>query len=141
MRFIGNDDDITPFGKNRVSLALVGAKLLNQREDIAVILRKQLPQVFAAFRLGVGFGYNACRGEMLVDLPVQFLPVGDHHKCPVPRHLAQHFLGEEHHRHTLAAALRMPEHPQLAVPLSNIGQGFQCIINAQVLMVLGCQLD
>ena len=97
--------------------------------------------MLAAFRLGAAFGHHPGRGEVLVDLPVQFLPVGDDHKGPVARHLAQHLLGEEHHRDALAAALGVPEHAQLALPLPDVGQGLQRVVDAQVLVVLGRQLD
>ena len=141
VRLVGDDDDVAPLGEHRVRLALLGAELVDQGEDVAVILCEQLPQMFAAFRLGAAFGHHPRRGEILVNLPVQFLPVGDHHEGPVARHLAQHLLGKEHHRHALAAALGMPEHAQLAFPLPDVGQRLQRVVDAQVLVVLGRQLD
>ena len=110
-------------------------------EDVAVILREQLAQVLAAFRLGAAFGHHPRRGEVLVNLPVQFLSVGDHHEGPVARNLAQHLLGKEHHRHALAATLGVPEHAQLALPLPDVGQGLQRVVYSVVLVVLGRQLD
>ena len=97
-----------------MSSPLLGTELVDQGENIAVILGEQAAEVLAAFRLGTAFGHYSRRGEVLVNLPVQFLPVGDHHKGPVARYLAQHLLGEENHRDALAAALGMPEHAQFA---------------------------
>ena len=66
------------------SLALL-PEFVDQSEDVAVIFRQQLPQVLAAFRLGVTFGHYPGRGEVLVNLAVQLLPVGDDHEGPVAR--------------------------------------------------------
>src|SRR3990172_1472096 len=68
-----------------------------------------------------GLAHRAGGLEGLGDLVVQFDAVGDDYKRPVARHLAQHLLREEHHRETLAAALRLPKDTQLsrlAFPLS-----------------------
>jgi len=141
VRFVGDDDDVGPFREHRMRFALLSAELVDQCEDVAVILAEQLPQVLAAFRLGVVFHHHPGRGEVLVDLAVQFLPVRDDHEGPVARQLAQHFLGEEHHRHALAAALGVPEHPQFAISLPDVGQGRERIVDAQVLVVLGREFD
>jgi hypothetical protein len=59
-------------------------------------------------------------GEVLVDLVVQVLAVGDDHEGPVAGQLAQHLLGEEDHRVALAAALGVPEDAQLALVLADL---------------------
>ena len=89
-------------------------ELLDQREDVAVVLGQQLLQMLRAVGLHpfLRLRDRAHAGEVLVNLVVQFLPVGHDHERPVAGHLAQHLLGEEHHRVALAAALRMPEHAQ-----------------------------
>src|SRR5208337_3665495 len=133
MRFVRNDDNVAPLREHRVRLPLLGAEFVDQGENIAVILGEQLPQVLAAFRLCTAFGDYPRRREVLVNLAVQFLPVGDHHKGPVARYLTQHFLCEEDHRDALAATLGMPEYPQLALSLPDVGQGLQRVVYTVVL--------
>ena len=95
-------------------LAAFGVELLDQGEDVAVVFLEQLLQVLPAlgpdafFRLGDG----AHPGEVLVDLVVQIVAVGDDHEGPVAGQLAQHLLGEEDHRIGFAAALGVPEDAQ-----------------------------
>ena len=55
----------------------------------------------------------------------------------MPVQLAQHLLREENHRKRLAAALRVPEDAQLALVFSDILHGFEGVVDAQVLVVLG----
>ena len=48
VRLVGDDDDVRPVGELRVRLAVLGAELLDQREDVAVVFRVQQPlQVLA----------------------------------------------------------------------------------------------
>ena len=42
VRLVGDDDDVGAVGEHRVRLALLGAELLDQREDVAVVLAEQL---------------------------------------------------------------------------------------------------
>ena len=57
-------------------------------------------------------------------------------------HLAQHLLREEHHRETLAAALRLPEHAAATVPQracsEHRGDG---VVHAEELVILTDDLD
>jgi len=55
-----------------------------------------------------------CKG--LVDLVIQFLPVGNNDECPVARHLPQYLLREKDHGNGLAAPLRMPEYAETFSP-------------------------
>ena len=78
-------------------------------------------------------------------LLVEVLAVGDDDERPVPRHLAEHLLREEEHRHRLARALGVPEDAELApllrrgVPqLLHPGEG---VVDTEVLVVAGEQLD
>ena len=41
---------------HRIDLAPLGPELLDQREDVAMVLTQQLPQVLAARRLDVALG-------------------------------------------------------------------------------------
>ena len=91
----------------------------------------------------IAFGFAHCAGRLegLGDLVVQLHPVGHDHERPVPRHLAQHLLREEHHRKALATALRLPEHA--AAPAAGLagrehrGDG---IVDAEELVVLADDL-
>ena len=83
----------------------------DQAEDEAVIFREQLLQVFTAIGLTL-FGHGSRAAEVLVNLVVEIIAVGDNKKCPVARHLSQNLLGEKHHRKRFAASLREPEHAE-----------------------------
>ncbi len=45
VRLVGDHDHVVAVGDDRVDLALLGAELLDQREDVAVILAEQLAEV------------------------------------------------------------------------------------------------
>ena len=94
----------------------------------------------AALGLSPAFRYYACRGEISVDLIIKFLAVGNDHECPVSRHVSQHILCKENHRHRFAAALGMPEHAEPALALLDVGKSLQSIGNAKILMILCEQL-
>lgn len=96
-------DDVVPLGQDRVQRPRIGAELVDQGEDVAVILAEDLAQVAAAGRLAMALGRGSAGGEGAVDLVVEFGPVGDDHEGQVARDLAEHLLGEEHHRETLPA--------------------------------------
>src|SRR5439155_17399523 len=93
-------------------------KLMDEREDVAMIPAQQLAQMRAArgvALVALGLAYRAGGLERLRDLVVQLHAVGHDHERPITRHLAQHLLREEYHRQTLAAALRLPEHTAAAM--------------------------
>ncbi len=50
MRFVGHDDDVGAIGQLRIASTLARVKVLNEREDVAVIFAQQLLQVIAALR-------------------------------------------------------------------------------------------
>ena len=119
-------------------------KLVHQREHIAVIAAQQLTQVRTAVGVAfvaLGLTHRAGGLEGLGDLIVQFHAVGDDDKGPVAGQLAQHLLREEHHRETLAAALRLPEHAAAPVTqrarVEHRGDG---VVDAEVLVVLADDL-
>ena len=114
VRFVGEHDHIRPVAQHLRRL-----KLVDEREHVTVIAAQQLAQMRAAAGMALvalGLAHRAGGLEGLGDLLVQFHPVCHDGKGPVARHLAQHLLREEHHRKTLAAALRLPEHPAAPVP-------------------------
>ena len=115
MGLVRNDDDVAAIGKDFVLGALdLGAELLDQGEDIAMVLAQKLLQVGAvlgAHALGL-LGDRLARRESLVDLVVQVGPVGDDHEGPVAGNPAQDLLRQEHHGERLARTLRVPEHAQ-----------------------------
>ena len=45
MGLVGDHDHVVALGDDRVDLTLLGAELLDQGEDVAVILGEQLPQM------------------------------------------------------------------------------------------------
>ena len=92
---------------------------MDEREDVAMIPAQQLPQMRAArgvALVALGFAHRAGGLERLGNLVIQLHAVGHDHERPVARHLAQHLLREEHHRETLAAALRLPKNAATTVP-------------------------
>ncbi len=58
MGLVGNNDNIVPLRQYRVLFARLGAELMNQGKDIAVILAQQLAQMPATVGLGFRFGNN-----------------------------------------------------------------------------------
>jgi hypothetical protein len=117
---------------------------MDERENVAVIPAQQLPQMRAArgvALVALGFTDRAGGLERLGNRVVQLHAVGHDHERPVAHHLARHLLREEHHRETLAAALRLPEHiaatmPQLA-RFENRGDG---VVDAEELIILSDDL-
>ena len=87
------------------------------------------------------FGDRSGIGEILVDLVVELLPVGDDDEGPVAGNLTQHLLGEEDHRDALAAPLRVPEDAQLALVVPCLLQRLDGVVDAEELVVLGQNLD
>ncbi len=113
---------------------------MDKRENVAVIAAQQFSQMRAAGRMALvtlGLAHRARGLEGLGDLVVQFNAVGHDHEGPVAGKFAQHLLGEEHHRETLAAALRLPEHAAAPVTelagLQHRGDG---VVHAEKLVVL-----
>lgn len=74
-----------------------------------------MPQVFARTRARRSLGVNDfATDKSSVNLPVQVVAVGHQQERELGRNLTAHLFREERHRMRLAAALRMPEHAQLA---------------------------
>ena len=113
---VGHHDHVAAARELRVDLARRRVELLNQREQVAVVLTEQLPQVRAAAGPHglLRFLHGAGAREGGVDLLVELVAVGDDQETPVARHLAQHLAREEHHAQTLARALGVPEHAEAA---------------------------
>src|ERR1700722_19085616 len=94
----------------------------------------------SAFRvalIALGFAHRAGCLEGLGNLVVQFDAISHDHKCPVAGHFSENLLTEEHHRETLAAALRLPEHASAAV--TGIASGEyrgNCVVDAEELVIL-----
>src|SRR5690349_8182872 len=88
-----------------------------------------------------GLGDGAGGGEGLVDLAVELLAVGDDEEGPGAGEFAQDFLGEEDHREALAAALGVPEDAEAALFLADGADGLDSVVDAEILVVLGEDLD
>ena len=117
---------------------------MDKGEDVTVIPAQQLPQVRTArgmALIALGFTHGPGGLECLGDLVIQFNPVGHDHESPVARHLAQHLLGEEHHRKTFPAALRLPKYAAATVALltrlQHRGDG---VVYAEKLVILADDL-
>ena len=101
---------------------------------------KQLLQMLAAVGLAL-LGDGPRVAEVLVDLVVEVVPVGDDEERPVAGHLPQHLLREEDHRKALAAPLRVPEDAQPALVGLDLLQSGDGVVHAEELVVLGDDLD
>src|SRR5229473_7752983 len=91
----------------------------------------------AALGLHLVFSYRAHILEGLINLVVKFLTISEDKKCPVAWDFAQHLLREEDHRIAFTAALRMPEHTQASLVLTQGAHGFQRIVDTQELVIFG----
>jgi hypothetical protein len=99
VRLVGDHDDVRAGRENRVAFAVLGAELLDQREDIEVVFFVQHPpQTHGALRANPLLVFEQCAGvgEVAVDLPVQVFPVGDDHEGPVARNLPQRYASSCH---------------------------------------------
>ena len=85
--------------------------------------------------------YGAGISEVIVNLAIEFLPVGDDHESPVAPHLAKNLPGEKYHRVALAASLRMPEHPEPTFDVFNVLESVDSIVHSEELVVLGDHLN
>jgi hypothetical protein len=88
-------------------------ELVDQTEDIAVILLQQFLQPLTrsgARRLLVG---QAAADERPINLAIQVITVGHQQEGEFSRNVPANLLGKERNRIGLAAALRVPEDPQL----------------------------
>ena len=113
MRLVREHDHVTPVAQHFRRL-----KLVNQREDVAMIAAQKLTQLRARLRVAdrLRVAHRAAGGERLGNLFVQLHAVGHDHERPVARHLAQNLLREEDHREALARSLRLPEDAAAPVP-------------------------
>ncbi len=118
-------------------------ELLDERKQIPVLLSQQLLELLATARVNraLVLGDGSGGGEGLVDLAVELLAVGDDEEGPDASQFAQDFLGEEDHREALAAALGMPENAEAALIRPDGADGFDGVVDAEILMVLGEDLD
>src|SRR5437867_3818660 len=102
-----------------------------------MIFPQELLEVFPTLRPCSLFGLRNCSnaGEILVDLPVEFLPIRDDNECPVPPHLAQDLLRKKHHGEAFAAPLCVPEDAEPSLVLPDLVRGFDRPVYAEVLVV------
>ena len=96
MGFVGHYDDVRALRENRVRAAIAGVEFMDKGEDVAVIFAQEHFQTLAAGGSNCPLGFGDCAGsrEILIDLAVEFIAVGDDDKGPIARQLAQHLLGE-----------------------------------------------
>jgi hypothetical protein len=73
------------------------------------MLRTLCPKAFLVFE------DRTRRGEVAIDLSIKVIQMRNNYECPVAGEFPQDFLREENHRETLAGALRVPEHAELAL--------------------------
>ena len=99
-------------------LSFLGPEFLDEREYKPVILFEKTLQIFTAVGPCMGLFDHARIREVIVDLVVEFVPVGDDDERPVAGNLPQDLLGEEDHRVALATALRVPEDTEPSLCLS-----------------------
>ena len=109
MRLVGDNDNVVALAV-RLGHRLV--ELVNEREDEPVVFAQgflQLAPGAGSRRLGIR---HPAADECAPDLVIEILAVGHHHEGEIAGHHAPHLFGKERHRVRLAAALRVPEHPQ-----------------------------
>src|SRR5438309_172088 len=102
LRLIGDHYHVIPVGHERVSLPFLSTELVYQSEDVAVIFRKKLAEVYRTCRARVLLSDHTGVEELLICLLIQVVAIGNDHKGPVAWILSQHLLREEHHRDRLA---------------------------------------
>ena len=115
-------------------------EFLNQREDKAGIAPQLLLQICPAGRdelAGLCLAQQPAVFKGITNLGVQLVPVSqDDNGGRTGEHTAN-LLRQKHHGVALSAALRMPEHTQLAVVQLAGLIGFDRLIDAEILVVPG----
>ena len=113
VRLVGNHDDVVA---RAVWLARVHVliELVDQAEDVAVVFLQQRLQLLTGTGARRLFVCDAAADEGPVNLAVEIVAVGHQQEGELRGNLPPHLLGEERHGVGLAAALRVPEHAQLA---------------------------
>ena len=137
MRLIGHNQNVM-VGVDWLHIRLV--EFLNQREDKAGIAPQLLLQICPAGRdelAGLCLAQQPAVFKGITNLGVQLVPVGQDDNGGRTGELTANLLRQEHHGVTLSAALRMPEHTQLAVVQLAGLIGFDRLIDAEILVVPG----
>ena len=128
----------------RVDGRLLGqVELLNQRKHEAGVSAQFHHQILAAGRNELRclcFAKQAAIFKGIADLPVQFVPVSQHHNGGRTCKLAPDLLRQKDHRITLARPLRVPEHTQPAVFQLAVLVSTDGLVDAEILVVAGQNL-
>ena len=137
MRLIGHNQNVM-VGVDWLHIRLV--EFLNQREDKAGIAPQLLLQICPAGcdeLAGLCLAQQPAVFKGITDLGVQLVPVGQDDNGGRTGELTANLLRQKHHGVAFAAALRMPEHTQLAVVQLAGLIGFDRLIDAEILVVPG----
>ena len=137
VRLVRHDYDVV-IRQDGVGVGLV--ELVDERKDEAGVAPQFLDEVGPAGGDGLrgcDIAEYAAVLERAAYLGVEFFAVGEHHEGGRALELAANLLGEEEHGIAFAAALRMPEHAQLAAAEFAVGIGAHGLVHAEVLMVAG----
>ena len=137
----------SPLRQHRIGLARLGAELLDQGEHVAVVAvaaaaggaRRTSP---AARLAALRFSHRARSSEVLVDLLVQVLPVGDdHERVQLPDTFRSTFWAKKIIENVLPepwVCQNTPSRPWFAL---DPAQRVERVVHAEHLMVLGQDLD
>lgn len=114
---------------------------MDQREHHAFVLAEELSHLLAVLRLA-DLVLLHCFGvqEVSIDLRIEIAAVGHDDEREIARLFAKDLAGVEDHRKALAAALRVPEHTQLAREVIAVAKRVVAFVNAQKLVVLSDDL-
>lgn len=141
MGLVGQDDDVV-VGDDGLDVCVV--ELVDKGEDEARVAPQLLDQVLAAgsdVTLRSHTPQAAAALERVADLGVQLVSVRkDEERGRLRRRPPLDLSGDEHHGVALAAALRVPEHTQLAAVDSALLEGFDGLVGPQELVVAGDDL-
>ena len=129
------------FKCSKLFLPLVIVEFMDQREDERLVGPQILPQLLPVFRLAFFFRADDLGFyEVLADLRVQILPVGNDQEREITGDLPADLAGEKHHGIGLSRTLRMPENAQLPLQFLPVFHRLHQIVHAKILMVLGDDL-
>ena len=139
--FVHDHDNLASLRRieeSRVCFAFVVAEFLNQGEDHFFVLPQETAHFFGIGRLGCVFCADRAGIEKIaIDLAVQILAVGNDHKAEIALDFAEDLTSVEDHREAFARALRVPEHPQLALVFAALEKTLIGVVDTDKLMVLG----
>src|SRR3989344_9478033 len=110
---------------------------MNEGKNMTMIFIQELTKVLDGIGVDFFFIHRTASGKSLINLLVEFVPVGYNNKGKIAGHLPEYFLRKENHGVGLARPLCMPKDTESSLILVTGLDLFKCLIYAKKLEVSG----